>query len=92
MFESFTAAHFTPKSEEAWNVHLPDGQTVALQVVETDVRGDPRPFSVRFSGPLQPQLPQATFEVEHAPIGRALLFLVPVARTQDAMHYEAVFA
>lgn len=91
MFASFTAAHFVPESEEPWTVQLPDGQRVDLRVLGTEVRGDPRPFAVRFAGPLQPELTQATFEVENEPIGRALLFLVPVARTQDAMHYEAVF-
>ena len=64
---------------------------VELRVLEIHVRGEPRPFSVRFGGPLEPQLPQATFGVEHAPIVRTLLFLVPIARTADATEYEAVF-
>ncbi len=91
MFESFTAELFSPDDPEGWTVLLPDGQHVELRVLSTDVRGDPRPFSVRFAGPLEPRLPQATFEIHHEPIGRTALFLVPSAQTPDAMQYEAVF-
>lgn len=91
MSETLTAAHFTPDSADAWTVHLADGQSVALHVRQTEVRGEPRPFLVRFTGPLEPQLAQATFDVEHASVGHTALFLVPIGRTEDAMHYEAVF-
>ncbi len=88
---TLTAADFVPDSPAPWIVRLADGTTIDLRVLETNVKGDPRPFAVKFTGPLQPELPQATFAVSHEQAGDVDLFIVPVARTADAMHYEAVF-
>lgn len=91
MPRELTAADFSPESETPWSVRLASGDVVDLLVLSTHVQSDPRPFSVLFAGPLEPELPQATFDVSHAAIGQTPLFIVPVARTADAMHYEAVF-
>lgn len=88
---TLTAADFAPDSPAPWTIRLADGTQVDLRVVETKVNGDPRPFAVKFAGPLQPELPQATFAISHAQAGEVDLFIVPVARTADAMLYEAVF-
>lgn len=91
MSRDLTAADFDPESADPWTLTLPGGGSIELRVVETKQTGDPRPFSVRFAGPLKPELPQATFEASTPPLGQTALFIVPVARTTDAMHYEAVF-
>ncbi|WP_019499606.1 DUF6916 family protein [Pseudanabaena sp. PCC 6802] len=49
------------------------------------------PFSLIFQGPLETALPQRTYTLEHAEMGKLDIFLVPVARRQDGMQYEAVF-
>lgn len=50
------------------------------------------PFSLAFQGPLEIELPQKIYTLEHAQLGKLDIFLVPIARRQDGMRYEAVFA
>jgi hypothetical protein len=47
-------------------------------------------FRLEFEGPLQPELEQAihTFQLEQGPVE---IFIVPIARTAEAMRYEAIF-
>ncbi len=92
MSATLTAADFDPESSAPWRFRISSDASVELRVIETKVKGDPRPFSVLFAGPLQPELTQATFAASHPAQGDVDLFIVPVARTADAMHYEAVFA
>jgi hypothetical protein len=48
------------------------------------------PFTLLFTGP--DGLPQSTYRLEHATLGRMELFLVPIAPASDrAPRYEAVF-
>jgi hypothetical protein len=73
-------------------------EPVALDLVSVtalDHRPDARrrePFSLLFDGPSSPLLPQRTYRLEHARLGRLEIFLVPVARGADGrVSYEAVF-
>lgn len=91
MLESLTVAHFPVDPAATWTVLLAEDQSVDFTVQATSTAGDPRPFSVTFAGPLDPQLEQGTYAVEHARLGSLLLFLVPIAREADGMRYEAVF-
>jgi hypothetical protein len=50
------------------------------------------PFSLVFQGTLEIELPQKIYTLEHAQLGKLDIFLVPIARKQDGMRYEAVFA
>lgn len=57
------------------------------------VSGAPRaPFSLIFKGPLQPMLEQQIHAFRHATLGALELFLVPLSRKGDAVHYQAIFA
>lgn len=49
------------------------------------------PFSVVFSGPSEPVLPQGIHTVEHEQLGTLELFLVPIGPGEEGMRYEAVF-
>jgi hypothetical protein len=49
------------------------------------------PFSLVFQGSLEIELPQKIYTLEHAELGKLDIFLVPIARRQDGMRYEAVF-
>ena len=54
----------------------------------------PEPFSLEFSGPDTPVLPQAIYPLEHPGLGRLELFLVPLGPDRNGgagMLYEAVF-
>jgi uncharacterized protein DUF6916 len=50
-------------------------------------------FSLLFLGAAGTALPQKTYQVEHAALGKFALFIVPISRhnSQDPEYYEAVF-
>lgn len=48
-------------------------------------------FSLFFGGPPDIMLPQGSYKLEHEALGALEIFLVPVARTEEGMRYEAVF-
>lgn len=48
-------------------------------------------FSLLLRGPLAPQLEQRTYAFEFADATTMDIFIVPVARDANGMHYEAVF-
>jgi len=66
-----------------------------LELVLSEVRphreDEDRPFSVEFRGPLEPQLPQATYAFERDGV-TSDIFIVPVERKDSGVVYEAVFA
>jgi len=73
-------------------------QDLELELIEAvnigKAHGDRRqPFSVLFrcEGQQEP-LPQGTYPIEHAKLGRVELFLVPLGPDKEGMQYEAVFA
>jgi hypothetical protein len=48
-------------------------------------------FSLFFSGPAQPVLPQTTYSLIHDSMGTFDLFLVPIKPDGEGSRYEAVF-
>lgn len=49
-------------------------------------------FSLFFRGPAEPALPQAAYHLAREGLGDVVVFLVPVARTDDGGYeYEAAF-
>ena len=91
MLETFTAETFRPLLHERFALDAGD-RRVDLELVDVTESAAPganrrAQFSIVFSGPPDPVLPQAIYELEHPEIGAFDLFLVPVA----AGRYEAVF-
>lgn len=75
-----------------------DGGSIGLQLVSADpLQSGPngldldRSFSLEFEGPVEPALAQGTFTLSHDRLAPAAMFLVPVAQTEIAMRYQAVF-
>lgn len=75
-----------------------DADGAAILVTLTDVRASqpgngPRrePFSLIFSGPATPLLPQRTYDMTHEKLEPMAIFLVPVAADAQCVQYEAVF-
>jgi len=93
---------FEGRVGEEFVVSADDGPTIRTELAEatqSSAPGGPGPdgqqrlqFSLVFVGPPEPQLPQATYVVEHAELGRLDVFLVPIGRTPEGLRYEAVFA
>ncbi len=94
MHESLTARHFQPHVGTDFAVagHEP---AVALKLIAVSKGGHPapgrEPFSLTFSGPLEPLLPQAIYSFEHELLGALDIFIVPVSRDAESVQYEAVF-
>lgn len=66
---------------------------VVLELVDVVVHAEPRPFTLTFSGPIEPELAQGTYEFRHTRFAEPEpIFIVPISRPQDGMRYEAVFA
>ena len=73
-----------------------EGEPVALTLAEAESRGmSPAGVpagTLTFTGPREPVLPQATYDVSHADLGDFELFVVPVAQGDAGTVYEAIFA
>ena len=68
-------------------VNSPD-ERILQQAREQGVR---EPFSLLFSGPLEPFLEQHMYTLHHDELGKLEMFLVPVNQDQNGYYYEAVF-
>lgn len=97
MLEGLKIEDFLERVGEEFRV-VTDEVAVGLVLVEvTDLaRRDgsgPRrsPFSLIFRGPLAPVMPQRTYGLEHASLGRLEIFIVPIGPDASGMRYEAVF-
>jgi hypothetical protein len=91
VLETFTAETFRPLLNERFELVAEDGR-VDLELVDLTESAAPgaerrAQFSIVFSGPTDPILPQAIYRLEHPELGAFELFLVPIA----AGSYEAVF-
>ncbi|PIL20231.1 hypothetical protein P775_10525 [Puniceibacterium antarcticum] len=69
--------------------------TVRLELVEVKKLGFAErtggAFSVIWQGPLTPVLPQATYRLAQEQIGKQDIFLVPIAKKDESIQYEAIF-
>lgn len=97
--EWLTHADFADRVGETFE--LPDAGLVLTlaETTESSEPGGPGPegqsrnqFSLVFTGPLDPAMPQGTVRIEHPELGEQHLFLVPLGPQGDAMRYEAAFA
>ena len=93
MLQDLTPASLRPHIGEPFRVVLPAGGSPTIELVEVNAfeaaQGAPRrePFSLLFSGPTVPTLPQQIYRLEHDALGVLEIFLVPIAPGR----YEAVF-
>jgi hypothetical protein len=99
---AFTAETFRPRIAEQFRVTLEGGHTLELQLVEVTAAAEAptssagraglrRPFSILFTGPLGPLLPQKTYSFQHEELGSFDLFIVPIGQDEAGTRYEAVF-
>ncbi len=96
MLDKLTKDTFEPRKGEAFRLTDEAAGEVELKLASiqgTGLRGKaPREqFSLHFHGPREPVLPQQIYHLENAEMGARDLFLVPIARDDEGMIYEAVF-
>lgn len=94
MSESLTKEMFSENLNTKVRISLPSGNAAELElieVVETVSTPHQQQFSVFFRGPLDYLLPQSIYQMEHEKMGTMDIFIVPVSKGTDGVHYEAVF-
>jgi hypothetical protein len=98
MLQDLTPASFEAHLNTPFQVQY--GGIAPLEIFLSEVRllephPGPRaqPFSLYFSGPASPILPQRIYKLTHDPLGGLDLFLVPLGPhpKKGGMVYEAVF-
>lgn len=94
MLEYLTAEDFASRLQENFVVSVA-GSPLDLVLVEVDDLGPVRPernaFSLLFTGPAAPILPQAIYPMENPALGALDLFLVPIGRRDGGICYQAIF-
>jgi hypothetical protein len=94
MLENWTPDSFEQALNSRFEIEIPGLGRQTLELIAlTRYSSSPavQAFSAIFRGPLESPFPQGTYPVCHAQLGQVELFLVPVGREADGMHYEAVF-
>lgn len=94
MLENLTAATFSEVLNTKFRFHLSATDLLELELIKVDeFESSPRQerFSILFQGPLDQMLGQAMYRVEHDQLGTLDLFIVPIAKEEDGIVYEAVF-
>ncbi len=96
MLDALTSDHFEPLLNGEFEV-LCDGSPVSLTLSAVDVMEErySRPgarlsFSLTFSGPLEPLLPQGVYTLRNEALGVLDLFIVPLGPVLDGQRYEIV--
>jgi hypothetical protein len=102
VLETLTVSDFAPavgelfllEHEQAGRLELEllEASTIDSDAPATDPEGRRMPFRLLFRGPTEPTLPQRIYGLEHGTVGRLEIFIVPVARDEQGVHYEAIFA
>lgn len=102
MLETLTPDSFAGHVGSRFRILIEGREPLELELYEVaryeenpDYAARKKPFSLLFSGPLEPILPQATYALEHGTLDRMEIFLVPIgpdpSRKQSGMRYEAAF-
>jgi len=97
MLENLALRDFLERVGEEFRLEGPSGAVplTLVEIVDLARRENPgprrSPFSLVFRGPAQPVLPQRTYPLENAALGRLEIFLVPIGPDAAGMRYEAVF-
>lgn len=97
MQDDLSHDHFAPLVGDTFVLRAADGQ-IDAELIEASADGDSpapglrAPFSLTWQGPPAPALQQGIHEIQHPVLGEHVIFLVPIARTDAGMQYQAVFA
>jgi len=85
---------FAPQLNTVFQFYLDPEAPTGLELIEVSEvkrRSQGESFSLVFQGPAEPVYDQRLFRVEHPVLGSGELFLVPVGRVREGIHYEALF-
>jgi hypothetical protein len=91
---TLTAESFEPYRGETFSL-MAGGSELALTLATVQRLGNAMraggAFSLQFSGPAGPIVPQATYPLRHGALGTLELFLVPLRPENGLSRYEVIF-
>ena len=85
--------HFAPHVGDTFTIEAEGVGRISAELVEVEGKrqGPVESFSLVFSAPRQPQLPQGMRTVSHPTVGGHDMFLVPIGADDTTVSYEAIF-
>ena len=99
--KNLEASYFTDYLNQPFSITADSGeqieaelsQVTVLETRQADASQEKRrqPFSIVFTGLMQPVLPQGIYLLKHEKVGPLNLFMVPIGPDKRGMRYEAVF-
>src|SRR5271156_1264447 len=92
MSEALTLRDFAPHLQTRFQVAQLDGYELELTEVTDQSNAQLEQFSLIFTGPASPVLPQSLYRLAHPQMGEHELFLVPIGPDASRMRYEAAFS
>jgi len=94
MPDTITMEMFSNVLNTPFQMHYGNSETAELKLIGVrDLGSSPThtQFSLTFLGPLTCPPSQRIYKVEHAALGELQIFLVPVARNESGLEYEAIY-
>ena len=94
MVEALKISDFAEHVNTRFQMRIDEATAFEVELVEVTKHGATESsyqFSLKFAAPLAAPLSQGLFILEHEKLGEQPLFLVPIARDNQRLYYEAVF-
>lgn len=83
-------ATFAGRIGEQFNIAVDDTTTLPARLTSA-TPGPGTSFSLVFTGPPEPVLPQRIYRFDHDQLDALVIFIVPIGRDDTGVRYEAVF-
>jgi hypothetical protein len=94
MSEVLTFSNFSEHLNSKFHMLVNDTSRLEIELVEVKqhrASQSPYQFSLQFAAPLTAPHSQGAFTLVHEKLGEQYIFLVPVAKDNEHLYYEAVF-
>src|SRR4051812_30987217 len=94
MTEELTREGVTENLNSKFLMRFENAEPLELELIQvTELPSAPGQdqFSALFRAPLNAPVEQGIYQLEHAQLGTFGIFLVPIARDQEGVRYEALF-
>jgi hypothetical protein len=94
MLDTLHYEDFAPHVNTRFQMQLNEDTTLEIELISVeDKSSSPRQeqFLLTFRAPLEAPPEQWLYQLRHEQLGSGRLFLVPIARDEEGLTYEAVF-
>jgi hypothetical protein len=94
MLEVLKISDFAEQVNSKFQMHIDEATAFELELVEANKHGateSPYQFSLKFAAPHTAPISQGLYRLDHEKMGELQLFLVPIAKDNQWLYYEAVF-